>query len=200
MTITNLQDALAAQGYRQYTRPYELNIVGIRADSTQPNLFDDSINVFYRTKDGSWQLHQFAATTDPGTYWLENPLNPQGTAILKAGQYIGSHSIGMHRGKYEALVQVRNVTVLRDYDRKAVLDFMNGKEDTGLFGINIHHALAVGTTRYVDKFSAGCQVFASMDDFNVFMQLCYRHRELYGNAFTYTLIDNRALIRASKKN
>jgi len=200
MSLTNIQAALADKNYREFNRPFELNIVGIRADSTKPNTFDDSLNVYYKTSTGDWQLHCFPATTDPGTYWLENPLNPQGTAILKAGQYLGSHAIGLHRGKYEALVQVRPVTVYRDYDRNAVLDFLNGKEDTGLFGINIHHAQAEGTTKYVDKFSAGCQVFANIEDFNLFMQLCYRHRQLYGNAFTYTLIDQRALIREAKKN
>src|SRR5258708_2059410 len=199
MSLNNIQATLADKGYREFSRPYELNIVGIRADSIQPNLFDDFLHVFYKTPDGNWQLHQFPATTDPGTDSLENPLNPQGTAILKAGQYPGSHAIGMHRGKYEALVQVRPVTVLREYDRKAVLDFLNGKEDTGLFGINIHHALAEGTTKYVDKFSAGCQVFANIADFNLFMQLCHRHRQLFGNVFTYTLIDERALIREAKK-
>ncbi|HEX9510593.1 MAG TPA: hypothetical protein VF939_08920 [Puia sp.] len=200
MSLTNIQAALAEKGYREFSRPFELNIVGVRADNTKPNLFDDSINVYYKTKEDNWQLHQFPATTDPGTYWLENPLNPQGTAILKAGQYIGSHMIGMHRNKYLALVQQRPVTVIRDYDRKAVLDFLNGKEDTGLFGINIHHALATGITRYVDKFSAGCQVFANVEDFNLFMHLCQRHKQLYGNDFTYTLIDERALVREAKKN
>jgi hypothetical protein len=47
------------------------------------------------------------ATTDPGTFWLRNLMNPQGTAIVKQGQYIGSHGIGMHRGKYLALTQKR---------------------------------------------------------------------------------------------
>lgn len=200
MQLSNIQATLAEKGYTEFSRPFELNIVGIRADSTVPNRFDDWINVYYKTQEGNWQWHSWPATTDPGTYWLENPLNPQGTAILKAGQYLGSHAIGMHRGKYLALVQVQPVTVLRDYERKAVLDFMNGKEDTGLFGINIHHALAEGTTRYVDKFSAGCQVFANVEDFNLFMWLCQRHKKLYGNEFTYTLIDQRSLIREAKKN
>lgn len=200
MSLANIQAALADQGYREFSRPFELNIIGVRSSNTRPNLFDDTLNIYYKTDTGDWQLHSFPATTDPGTYWLENPLNPQGTAILKAGQYVGSHAIGMHRGKYLALVQVRPVTVIRDYDRKALLDFLNGKEDTGLFGINIHHALAQGTTRYVDKFSAGCQVFANVEDFNLFMQLCQRHKKLYGNEFTYTLIDQRALVREAKKN
>lgn len=198
--LAMIQATLLQKGFKTYSRPYELNIVGIRTDSTKPNSFDDFINVFYQDSNGNWMFHQFKATTDPGTYWLENPLNPQGTAILKHGQYIGSHTIGLHRGKYTALVQKHPLTVIRDYDRNAMLDFMNGKEETGLFGINIHRASQTGTTTYVDKYSAGCQVFASADDFNVFMQLCERHRQNYGNDFTYTLIDERALVRESKKN
>ena len=124
----------------------------------------------------------------PGTYWLENPLNPQGTAILKPGQYKGSHAIGLHRGKYTALVQVRPITVIRDADRNGTPNYNSGTEQTGLFGINIHHALSTGTTKYVDKFSAGCQVFANDTDFNEFMKLCAVHRSRYGNSFTYTLL------------
>ncbi len=106
----------------------------------------------------------------------------------------------MHRGKYLALVQKRPVTVVRDYDRNATLDFLNGKEDTGIFGINIHRASLTGVTKTVDQYSAGCQVFSSILDFNLFMQLCERHKRVYGNNFTYTLIDERAVNRESKKN
>lgn len=195
-----IQATLIQKGFTTFFRPFELNIVGIRADSVTPNSFDDSLNVYYKTNDGKWQFHRFAATTDPGTYWLKNPLNTQGTAILKHGQYIGSHRIGLHRGKYLALVQQRPITVMRDYDRNASLDFMNGREQTGIFGINIHHASGNGTTKTVDKYSAGCQVFANINDFNLFMQLAERHKGLYGNNFSYTLIDERALVRESKKN
>ena len=195
-----IQATLLQKGFKTFSRPFELNIVGIRSNSTKPNSFDDTLNIFYKSSDDKWQFHQFAATTDPGTYWLMNPMNPQGTAIVKHGQYIGSHGIGMHRGKYLALVQKRPLTVVRDYDRNATLDLMNGKEQTGMFGINIHHASVNGTTRTVDKYSAGCQVFANINDFNVFMRLAERHKQLYGNDFTYTLIDERALVRESKKN
>lgn len=195
-----IQSTLLQKGFRTFTRPYELNIVGIRADSVAANRFDDSLNIFYKTSNGKWQFHAFPATTDPGTYWLQNPLNPQGTAILKHGQYVNSHHIGLHRGKYLALVQQSPITVIRDYDRNATLDLMNGHEATGLFGINIHHASLNGTTKSVDKYSAGCQVFANIADFNLFMQLAGRHRQQYGNNFSYTLIDQRALVRESKKN
>ena len=195
-----IQATLLQKGFKTFSRPFELNIVGIRSNSTKPNSFDDTLNIYYKSSDDKWQFHQFAATTDPGTYWLMNPMNPQGTAIVKHGQYINSHRIGMHRGKYLALVQQRPLTIIRDYDRNATLDFMNGKEETGIYGINIHHASVNGTTRTVDKYSAGCQVFANINDFTLFMQLAERHKQLYGNDFTYTLIDERALVRESKKN
>jgi hypothetical protein len=197
--MNTIQAALQKKGYRIFLRPFELNIVGVRADSVKPNSFDDSIYVFFNNNEGKLIEHRFPATTDPGTYWLKNPMNPQGTAILKEGQYLNTYSLGLHRGKYMALVQVRPVTVMRDYDRNAVLDLLNGKMDKGLFGINIHRASESGTTKTVDQYSAGCQVFANATEYIQFMQLCERHRQLYGNQFSYTLIDQRAISREAKK-
>ncbi|MFN4313300.1 MAG: hypothetical protein ACK4E0_03330 [Chitinophagaceae bacterium] len=191
--------AITNHTYEVYTRPYELNIIGIRSDSVESNRFDDEIHVFFKNNLGKWIHYLFPATTDPGTYWLQSPMHPQGTAILSQGQYLGAYQIGLHKGKYYALVQRRPVSVLRDYDRNAVLDFMNGRPDTGMFGINIHRASVNGTTKDIDKYSAGCQVMANINDFNLFMQLCEKHRQLYGNSFTYTLMDKRAFARNEKK-
>jgi hypothetical protein len=183
---------LEIMGYKIFTRPYELNIVGIRNSDLTPNVFNDTINVLYKDNNGDWQHLTFPATTDPGTYWLKNPSNPQGTAILKHGQYLHSHIIGMHRSKYLALIQRGLLTVIRDAKRDGSLD-LSGKEDTGYFGINIHRASEQGVTKSIDKHSAGCQVFANADDFTKFMQLCDRQRQLYGNSFSYTLIEQRLL-------
>jgi hypothetical protein len=200
MNLIELQKALVLNGYQIFTRPFELNIVGVRANSTTPNSFDDSINIFYKTKEGKWIFHSFSATTDPGTYWLKNPMQSKGTAMLKHGQYRNAYQIGMHRGKYLALTQRKEVTVIRDYNRDATLDFNNGKEYTGFFGINVHRASINGTTKTVDRYSAGCQVYSNANDFATMMQLAERHKQLYGNIFTYTLIDDRAIIREIKKN
>ena len=51
--------ALTAMGYRIFTRPYELNIIGIRSRDNTPNTFNDSINVIYKDGNGNWQLHSF---------------------------------------------------------------------------------------------------------------------------------------------
>jgi hypothetical protein len=197
--IKALKKVLDSKGYKVFDEPYKLNIVGIRSNITKPNSFDDSINAFYKNKDNQWEGYTFPATTDAGTFWLTNPMQSKGTALLKEGQYKDSHKLGLHRGKYKALVQQNNVVVYRDYDRNAVLDFNNGKEETGNFGINIHRANSTGTTKTIDKYSAGCQVFANADDFQKFLQLAEASKDKHGNNFTYTLIDERAYNRKTKK-
>ena len=47
------------------------------------------------------------------------------------------------------------------------------------------------TPKLIDKYSAGYQVFSNIDDFNKFMEMAYKQKDLYGNKFTYTLIDER---------
>lgn len=196
-SIRALIATLKSKGYVILTRPYELNIVGVRNNSTEANKFDDLLYAFWKNKDGNWEGKYFNITTDPGTYFLKNPLSKLGAAILKEGQYVDSYAIDKHRGKYDALTQKKPVDVIRDYDRNAILDFYNGKEETGLFGINIHKA---GTdSSDVDKWSAGCQVFQKTADFEDFMNLARKHKELYGNKFTYTLIDERAYNRKFKR-
>src|SRR5262245_26782015 len=106
------------KNYVLYTRPYQLNIWGFRNVQTKANRFDDEIHVFYKTNLLKWEYHIFKATTDPGTFWLYNPLMPQGTAILAGGQYVDTFELGLHY-TYIALVQRKPVTVIRDYNRDA---------------------------------------------------------------------------------
>jgi hypothetical protein len=197
--LAKMKAILKSRGYQLFSRPYELNIVGVRSKNTKSNRFDDELHVFYKVKPFHWEYHVFKITTDPGTYWLENPLQPKGTAILAQGQYVNAYHIGLHQGKYKALVQQKPVSIIRDYDRNAWLDFLNGSKESGMFGINIHHALSQGKTKYIDKFSAGCQVFENSNDFDHFLTMCDKQAQLYGNNFTYTLIDFRAIRRESIK-
>lgn len=198
--IKGLLRLAKSKGYKVFERPYELNIWGIRTDSVIPNKFDDKMLVFWKDDLGNWKGKKYNITTDPGTYWLNNPMNPQGTAILKEGQFLNSHELGLHQGKYEALVQRGNLTVLRDYDRNSTLDFKSGREETGSgFGINIHRANSTGTTKTIDKNSAGCQVFENADSFGEFLTLARKHKSLYGNKFSYTLEDQRAYNRKQKR-
>lgn len=187
-----IQKVLIEKGYLIFNRPFELNIAGVRSAEKVANRFDDCIHVFFCDENYKWICYSFLATTDPGRYWLKNLVLAAGTAILKPGQYCNCYTIGLHRGKYPALVQRMPVTVIRDADRNSVLDFSAHKTQTGLFGINIHHAAANGVSKIVDKYSAGCQVIASAADFALLMRFAERHRKLYGNVFSYTLIEGFA--------
>lgn len=196
--LKKILHTMKTRGWTVYTEPYKLNIVGIRHPSTAPNRFDDLITVFFRDRDSKWVFYVFPATTDPGTYWLLNPIAPKGTAILAEGQYRDAYRIDRHRGKYYALCQrLKEVTVLRDYDRNAILDFVSARLDRGWHGINIHRALKTGTAREVERHSAGCQVFANAGDFAFFMKLCEQHKAIHGDSFTYSLIDLRKLRRGA---
>lgn len=193
--LNNIIRYMKGGKYKVYEEPYRLNIVGVRNAESQPNKFDDTMFVFWKDENNDWQERQYPITTDTGTYWLLNPMNNQGTAMLKEGQYVDAYAQGYHRDSYKALVQVEPVTVYRDYDRNALFDIFT-KTETGKFGINIHKA--GDDSQNVDKWSAGCQVFQRTADFNDFMNLTDKHRDRYGNRFTYTLIDERAIRRRKR--
>jgi len=170
---------------------WNLNLVGIRNPAGTPNKFDDEMHVLY--KDGEqWVDRWWPITTDPGTYWLEHPMNKLGTAAVVADhQYPGVWALGKHRGQYEALVQVGPISVHRDDNEDAKVDYREDNIQTGLFGINCHRATSseFGSVN-VDRFSAGCQVFANPHDFDRFMLVCNTQAEERGwKTFTYTLLN-----------
>ncbi len=189
-----LQSAMMKKGYPFYTRgDYNLNIVGIRSSDINSNAFNDVLCVLFYWQ-GAPILLTFDATTDPGVYWRENPMNVNGTAIVVPDHYRGLWQIGMHQNKYDALVQRREICVYRDADCDHQLSANNVTIERGFFGINCHHASFTGTSQCVDKWSAGCQVVADIYDFNVFMALCHKSADLHGNRFSYTLLQEEDLL------
>ena len=196
-TREQIKDTVEGLGYKYFTGDnYDVNIVGIRNSDTNgkvTNKFDDTITISYRDESGDWQYHEYNCTTDPGDNWMDNPMLEKGCAVLKPGQYRGSHKLRLHQGKYLALVQKKPVTVSRDRNKNDKYDFDESTLDTGLFGINIHRATALEgkTSTYVDKWSAGCQVIASNDDWYAFLDVCQTAREVWGNSFSYTLIESK---------
>jgi hypothetical protein len=185
-------ERLGHQVFRNDQKPFNLNIVGIRNNNETPDSFDDEIRVFWKYLN-TWNSRKYKITTDPGLTWLLNPLNEEGTAILKEGQYPVTFRMGLHKKKYTALVQAAPVTVYRDFNRDSKLNFESGKEQTGFFGINIHRASATGESVLVDKWSAGCQVFANIHEYNEFMDLCRQALTEWNDRLTYTLIRRKDL-------
>jgi hypothetical protein len=198
-SMEQVEAAVKAKGYKWFENgDYNLNIVGIRNKNTSDevtNKFDDCMTVTYK-KDGMWNMSCFRCTTDPGKHWVENIMKESGVAILKEGQYRGSHKIGLHQGKYEALRQVKPVQVYRDNNLDDCYDMLEENLDKGIFGINIHRATkyAGRASTQIDKWSAGCQVIAANDDWHEFMDICHRAKDIWGNSFTYTLINSDDIV------
>jgi hypothetical protein len=189
-TREQIEATVKAKGYAWFegAKNYDVNIVGVRNSATGDtvtNVFDDIMTVSYKF-DGEWKFHSWPCTTDPGKKGVQQYHNAKGVARLVEGQYRGSHGIGLHQGKYEALKQFKSVKVFRDADRN--MTYAENKVDEGVFGINIHKA-GVDST-YVENWSEGCQVFKRVKDFEEFMTICRKAKDIHGNSFTYTLIES----------
>ena len=140
-----IESAVKSKGYVYFEDPtnkgYDVNIIGVRNATTGnkvTNVFDDILTLSYKDDKGVWQYHEWMNTTEPGKKGVMEYHNPNGVARLVEGQYRGSHALGLHQGKYEALKQAKPVKVWRDKNKDMIFD--ETKIDEGVFGINIHKA------------------------------------------------------------
>lgn len=119
-------------------RGYYLNTQGAVGVNDR-GIYDDAI--FLKTNNN---VYAFNGNTDPSHYRKGHGTGKEkGMATLMPGTYYCYH-IGMHNGKYIALVQTAGeVTVVRDGDPPY--------EDKGYFGINCHKGYFNSTS------SEGCQ-------------------------------------------
>ena len=197
-TREEIEETMKSKGYKYFTGgDYDVNIMGVRNSNTNnevTNKFDDCITLSYKD-NGEWKFKCYKSTTDPGSHWERNLLNKDGVAILKPAQYRGSHKIGLHQGKYEALRQKSPVKVYRDNNKDGKYDMIEENVHEGIFGINIHKAgkFVNGSTQ-IDKWSAGCQVFSKESDFNEFMAIMHKASDKYGNSFSYTLLESKDIV------
>lgn len=197
--LNNLLTILKDKQYAVFTRPFELNLVGLRAANPTSGKFDDEIYCFYKDAKDNWHLHVWPATTDPGIIWLDNPMAPDGTALLAQGQYKHVYKLGMHRGRSRALIQAKPVTVWRM--QKTASGYKPVGRATGMFGINLHKpGISKEPSMLVGLDSAGCQVPASAKDHDLLLQLADRHLKLYPEGITYSLVDFRAYTAADRFN
>ena len=192
-TQEQVKTALLGKGYVWFEdeakKGFDVNIVGIRKSSTGSevtNLFDDTLTISYK-ENGQWKFFQWAATTEPGKKGMLEGAAVGGVAFVVPGQYRGSHRIGLHQGKYRALVQKGNLKLYRDGDRDLEFD-KDRITECSQCGVNIH--MAGEDSTFVENWSEGCQVFKRKRDFLNFMAICESAALIHGNSFTYTLIES----------
>jgi hypothetical protein len=195
-TKEQIKTAVKSKGYKWFedasNKTYDVNIVGVRNNTPGiykkvTNVFDDCLTVSFKDAKLVEQFYCWKATCDPGKKGVKQFHNKNGVARLVPGQYRGAYALSLHQGKYEAVCQrLQEVTVWRDDNKDLTFDEV--KQDTGMFGINIHKS-GVDST-WVENWSEGCQVFKRVKDFNEFMSICKKAAKVHGNHFTYTLIES----------
>lgn len=200
-TLDQLKKAILAKGYAWFENgQLNLNIVGIRSNTSKSNDFDDMMYVMFKNESNVWITKRYPCTTDPGKPYLLKPLSNEGTAILVPGQYRGAFIIGIHGkshkdGGYKALEQVKPLAYVRDNNKDEKIDCSLYSDPKNIVWeiakTNIHRASAYAVSKLVETYSAGCQVLASPVNFDELMFLCEKSRMLYGNSFTYTLIEEK---------
>ena len=175
---------------------YNLNIFGIRSKNKISDTYDDLIGVIYKDEEDKFVIKTWSATCDPGTFYLKNPLNSEGTLIMLPGQYKGVFKLGLHGrsslSPYKALEQCGDILYIRDNNKDNILNFelaLNKKNIIkGNFKTNIHRSSKTVFNKLIGKYSAGCQVFQKSSDFDEFIKLCEKHiSNGNGNLFDYTL-------------
>ena len=126
-------------------------------------------------------------------HWEKNLLNKDGVAILKAQVSIEVlMNLDFIKVSMSFKTKKSPVKVYRDNNKDGDYDLIEENIDEGIFGINIHKAgsRVEGSTQ-IDKWSGGCQVFSKESDFNEFMDICRKASGIWGNSFTYTLIESK---------
>jgi len=166
----------------------ELNIVGVRNNYQLTDSFEEVIYVW----NDKIPFQEFKITTKPGKYWWQNFGKKEGVAALVEGQYLNTWRLGLHKGVYKALVQSKEVIVYRDKNKDAILD--RKITQRGLFGINIHRASNKWISKFVDKWSAGCQVFANPKEYDMFMNIV---ETCYQRDYSYTLLNDFLIKKSS---
>jgi predicted chitinase/lysozyme family protein len=165
--------AMERKGYQVDRGPGELNIVyveGMNPDGTpnsdEANKWND-LRLVIKFEGGEPRIvGSWAATTEPGRYWTQNPMSPLGAARIEFGQY-KVWQVGMHRGNHESLVQTGGkVTVCRDLNKDGMRT--GDTRQTGEFGINQHWGYDLPE---VEKASAGCLVGQSKNGHRDFMAI-----------------------------
>lgn len=202
--IDRLVNFLKSKKYRTYDQIGVLNIVALQSskkdDGSVSNKFDDVLNVFYRNKNGNWDLLEYQITTMPGYFpqsytSLESFLQPQ-CMLLSLGQYVDmckldtytvhhDFEISNNPPKKDKCLTADKVTVHIN-DSKKIYNYKSETMDMDLFVLL--HKSSDTSAENVYNYSNGAQVFKIASQWEQFLTLCENQISLSKkDTFTYTL-------------
>ncbi|CAB4153028.1 hypothetical protein UFOVP611_43 [uncultured Caudovirales phage] len=142
-------------------------LLGVQSDEDAFNVFDDKFYLFH----GETFIMVTSGTTNAGKNGLlkYNEYNPEGVAVIKTNEwYYDVWKFGLHRGKMEALKQVRPFLISRDGDKDQQID--EGKSLPVICGINFHantyNMANEEIKQIIGEWSLGCQVVNNTPKYN----------------------------------
>lgn len=135
-------------------------ILGVQSNEDAFNRFDDKFYVF----KGEQFIMVTSGTTNAGKNGLKDygKYNKEGVAVIKTNEWFyGLWKFGKHKGKMEALRQVKPILYFRDGDKDDKIEEI-GKVRSGIIGINFHtntyNKRSDIVREIVGGWSLGCQV------------------------------------------
>ncbi|MBW4479675.1 MAG: hypothetical protein KME54_23220 [Tolypothrix brevis GSE-NOS-MK-07-07A] len=200
---TRIVDYMKAKNYAVFSGEKNYNIVyveGMNEDGTlnddAPNQFNDCRIIIEIVGNEPKIVNHWQATTEPGAYYTYNPMNEDGAARIKFGQY-QAWKVGTHGNSepHEALIQVLPVSIHRDFNK----DFKRtgDRVDTGYYGINQHWGYDAPLTD-IKNTSAGCLVGRRRQGHREFMKILKsdrRYQQSKDYIFYTTIIAGDDLIK-----
>lgn len=190
LTLEKIDKYIQDNNYEWETRKKHFNIVYVegmdllgRFNLDEPNQFND-VRMLY---EGNKFIDCWEATTEPGRYYTNNPMNPKGAARIAFGQFkawrVGTHG---NSEPHEALVQVGLVKVYRDANKD--MTRTGDKTEEGYFGINQHWGYDLPPSN-IGLAGAGCLVGRTRKGHREFMRIIKQDkRYLDNNRFVFSTI------------
>lgn len=202
-------DAMTKKGYEVQSKPYYLNIVGIRYQyegQDYSNQFKDRMWAIWKNDNGQWESKSWPISTIPGLFmkakaklkmkdWCKTN-RPKGLGILVPAQYKNIYKfyeseLPEEQTKMKARPTFRSIgtqLAYRDKNWNSDKITFNNKDnpEKGNHGMFIHRGYPGGSS--VNNWSEGCQVFSKDSDFKQLCKLARVHISKNGNLFNYTLM------------
>ncbi len=186
-TIERIHEVMLENDMLVFSKPFDMTLGAIRTKDNKSGKFNDWIFASMPTDEGLLSV-VFEGTTDAGLYYRLNPINPNGTAIIKHGiQHRGAYTYmptGGHKGQ-EAFRQTGEMDYWRDVNMDEYLDFVNDYLNK-IFNTNGHDMGSKGED--VGKWSAGCwgAIKRNMDILYMMAQLQIKNG--HGDKFSFAML------------
>jgi hypothetical protein len=221
-TCEAIKKAFQAKGYKWHPWFNLVGVRNVEAGNKVHNIYDDTMVLCYQDGDGTGAkvgdeiTKNWSITTEPGDRHMDKSANKAhmknslGTVMMMPGQYKykkGKH--GSSPNRHAAFRQYGGIWAQRDNNMDGYYDYdtakkywvagddkkcENGSKKCSPNGVNIHRSAGAGTTKRINGYSAGCQVFANGGDLSSLISIYDKINSVPKDAaddmkiITYTLL------------